>query len=303
MGRRKQAGAFFRPPALSAATVALVFASLAVASQPAEPTKDRPPEVEAKKSARLHEIYLRDASEYEFSLDAERRQALELRREPAMRWTSEGDYHGEVYVWTNRGQAAIVGCFFSGPQGEGARRVMHEFHSVASQPIVAAERRGTGWHSQEAGISLTPIPNAPKPDPSKTRRLTQMRAIARRFSSHVERTNRDWDLRLLPQPIYRYERLAEDSKVVDGAVFAFVWSVGTDPEVLLVIEARRTDQDQDAQWYFAPARFTNREAWVRHEDREVWRVKAATAGIFDGVTSKPYGVFSVKTIPNQEEKP
>ena len=45
------------------------------------------------------------------------------------------------------------------------------------------------------------------------------------------------ELRLLPQPVYRYE--SEDPEVQDGGVFAFVQ--GTDPEVLLLLEAVRTE--------------------------------------------------------------
>ena len=47
------------------------------------------------------------------------------------------------------------------------------------------------------------------------------------------------ELRLLPQPLYRYEPNDGDSPMVDGAVFGYVWTIGTDPEVLLVVEARR----------------------------------------------------------------
>lgn len=269
-------------------------------AQRSGPLKDDPKgQAETKRSAWLHEVYLREASEYDFSLDTERRQTLELRHEPVMRWTSGGDYRGEVYVWTHRGRAEVVGCIFSAPQGEGARRVMHEFHSLAPQPIASGGRRGSGWQPQEAGIALEPIPDAPEPAGSAPRRLTQMRDMARRFSAHVARENTTWELRLLPQPVYRYEREGEgeDSPVVDGAVFAYVWTTGTDPEVILVIEASRTEGG--IRWQFAPARFTNREAWVKYQGKELWRVDAATVGLFDGVTSRRYGAFSVKTIPDQ----
>ena len=254
---------------------------------------------ETKKSAWLHEIYVREAAEYEFYQDAAKRQKLELRREPVMRWSSDADYHGEVYVWTHRGRPGIVGCIFSGPQGDSARRIMHEFHSLAPQPLVAGARGGTGWLPQEPGITLQPVSDAPQPADNEARRLTQMRDLARRFSAHMATPESKWELRLLPQPIYRYERTDEDSPVVDGAVFAYVWTIGTDPEVLLVIEARRTDGE--VRWHSAPARFTNRQAWVKYQDREIWRVDAATVGIFDGVTSKRYGAFSVKTVPNPQE--
>src|SRR5437870_815404 len=90
----------------------------AARSQQTEPPKESPvPQSDPQRSAWLHEIYLGEASGYEFYIDDQGREKLELRREPAMRWTSGGDYNGEVYVWTHRGSAAIVGCIFSGPQG------------------------------------------------------------------------------------------------------------------------------------------------------------------------------------------
>lgn len=269
-------------------------------SQQSESTRESPErQAETNKSAWLHEIYLREASGYEFYLDAEKRQKLQLRHEPVMRWTSGGDYHGEVYVWTHQGRAEVVGCIFSGPRGDGGRHIMHEFHSLASQPLVAGERRGSGWQPQEIGITLEPIADAPEPAKGAAQRLTQMRDLARRFRAYVARENTTWELRLLPQPVYRYESTDVDSPVVDGAVFAHVWTTGTDPEILLIIEARRTDRG--VRWHFAPARFTNREVWVKYQDREIWRAEAATVGIFDGVTSKRYGAFSVKDIPNPGE--
>jgi hypothetical protein len=89
------------------------------------------------KTAWLHKIYLREASEYQFFLDEGKRTALELRREPIMRWTSDNEYHGEIFVWTHHGAAAILGCIVSGPQGQIKRAIMHEFHSLVPHPLYA----------------------------------------------------------------------------------------------------------------------------------------------------------------------
>ena len=274
----------------------LAFALLGLGAWPQDPPA-RP--AEAKKSAWLHEQYLNDAAEYDFALDEAGRQKLELRREPAMRWTSEGDYNGEVFVWTHQGQAAVVGCVFSGPLNDGQRRVMHEFHSLAPGPLHAGKKGGSGWLPGEAGIEPRPLPDEPEPANNRTRRLTQMRDIARHFTAKVERGGKPTEMRLLPQPIYRYEVADDAAPIVDGAVFTFVWDAGTDPEVLVVIEARRVDGG--VRWSYAPARFTNREAWLKYRDKEVWRADPATVGIFDGVTSKPYGAYSLKTIANPVE--
>jgi hypothetical protein len=281
--------------AFSCAWIASSVAGSAWAQQAEKPTSAST----NKRTEWLHQVYLRDASAYRFFLDDRAQLALELHREPVMRWTSENDYNGEVYVWTHEGVPGVVGCIFSGPQGNSTRHVMHEFHSLASAPLHAKDRGAAGWLAQEPGIKLEPIEGAPVPAASPARRLTQMRDLARRFTAQVHRDSK-WEMRLLSQPIYRYEISTENSPVADGALFAFVWTAGTDPEVLLVIEARRTDKG--VQWFYAPARFTNREAWLRHQGKEVWRADRATVGIFDGVTTKPYGAFQMQSIPDRRDE-
>ena len=153
-------------------------------SQQAEPPKDLPaPEAEAKKSAVLHEVFLQEISDYEFYLDVEKQKRLELRGEPVMRFTSAVDRHGELYVWTHQGRAELVGGIFSIPQGERVRLV-HEFSSLAQQPLIAGNRGGYRWEPQEAGVTLEPIPDAPQPANTEARRLTQMRELR----AAIERT-------------------------------------------------------------------------------------------------------------------
>jgi hypothetical protein len=82
------------------------------------------------------------------------------------------------------------------------------------------------------------------------------------------------EMRLLPQPLYRYEIKDEGAQIIDGAVFSFVWSAGTDPEMLLVIEARRTEKG--TRWHYATMRFTNHEITDMYQDKEVWRADDAT---------------------------
>jgi hypothetical protein len=51
------------------------------------------------------------------------------------------------------------------------------------------------------------------------------------------------ELRLLSTPVYRYQ--------VDGALFAFVCAVATDPEAFLLLEARKTDEGPRLHYAFA----------------------------------------------------
>ena len=276
---------------LVAAFLVAIVPGLAWSQQPAA-SADKP---ENKRAAWLHETYLGEASEYEFFLDATQRQKLELRREPVMKWTSENDYTGEVYVWTYQGSAKVVGCIFSGPYEPTSRLVMHEFHSLVPQPLHGAKKGGSRWLAEEPGLKFEPIVDAPEPASNPARRLTQMRDLARRFTAQVDRSGNRSEMRLLPQPIYRNEIGGPADPVLDGAVFTFVWSGGTDPEVLVLIEAQRTEKG--LRWMYAAARFTNVEAWLKYDNKEVWRAAPSPAGIFDGVTTKAYGAARVKPLP------
>ena len=124
------------------------FSGPAWPQQP-ETTKDQ---AKTTRAAWLHEVYLKDASAYTFFLDEAKTQELKLRREPIMRWSSDGDYNGEVYVWTHQGAATIVGCIFSGPRGTTVRHIMHEFHSLRPPHCTPASA------DQPAGCLRKPAP-------------------------------------------------------------------------------------------------------------------------------------------------
>ena len=53
---------------------------------------------------------------------------------------------------------------------------------------------------------------------------------------------------------------------LDGALFTFAF--GTDPEVLLVIEAQKTPAG--AVWRYAAAPFTDFEIQLKYKDKLVW---------------------------------
>lgn len=123
-----------------------------------------------------------------------------------------------------------------------------------------------------------------------------MRALAREFSATTRDMNhRQWELRLLPQPLYRYE--STDPAVLDGTVFAFVTSAGTDPEVILVIEARKPAAGGEPAWQFAVARFTDLTLWVRHKGTVVFTAETIPLGGIDQDGKYRYHVFKDRVIP------
>ena len=237
----------------------------------------------------LKSFYRNEAARYDFSLDKEGKQKLTL-QPPVMTWTGE-DYQashdtvapnsGEVYIWTYEGRAVVAGGVGSFPLATG-RDVFHEFHAFTEQPPqpVPIHLRPTFvWSPQ--GEKPRPIPDAPRLVSERSAaltqrlRLTQMRKLAQEFSGGTIKPDGTGKarLRLLLTPVYRLDadELAKGKhNVVDGAVFVFTGEVGTDPEMLLLIECRKTADG--LQWTYVPAAMTYLEMWMEHKDKEVWHI-------------------------------
>ena len=74
-----------------------------------------------------------------------------------------------------------------------------------------------------------------------------------------------------PLGFYRIDThdLEPDGDIVDGGLFTFVCTVGTDPEVFLQLEAIKTPDGP--RWHFAAARFSHFNLYLNYQDKEVWQ--------------------------------
>lgn len=231
----------------------------------------------------LKSFYRHKAQQYDFTLDAEDKQKLHL--QPAVMTYTGHDYQsvantvsansGEVYIWTYEGRAIVAGGIGSFPAA-GYWDFFHEFHVLterAPQPVKIDSSLKLIWRPEGEIPKL--IPGAPAPALAKSRRLTQMRGLAQEFSGSTVKPDDSGNvrLRLLPTPIYRLDS-AELAKghhnIVDGAVFVFTGQDGTDAEMLLSIECRRSDSD--LEWTYVPAAMTYLEMWMEHKGEEVWHI-------------------------------
>jgi hypothetical protein len=51
-------------------------------------------------------------------------------------------------------------------------------------------------------------------------------------------------------------------------LFTLVSSAGTDPEIILMLEARKGQSGPE--WFFGAARFSDMNLWLSHKNRQVW---------------------------------
>lgn len=246
------------------------------------------PDSAARSTATWFQVYDRTAAEYELYRDRDHDERLELQTKPVYKFNAVhvGDVSGAVYVWTRHGCAEAVGCFWKTPWGK-APTVCHELHSLS--PVVLAPRRpGPKEWRPNGKLDRRLIDDAPAPAEQPSARLSQMRSLALGFSGHtVAEGGERRELRLLTAPLYRYQ--STDADVLDGALFAYVCTVGTDPEVFLLVESLRTPDGP--RWHYAFARFGNRGLFMKYRDKEVWRSVRGGDDTIDHSADNTYWLF------------
>jgi hypothetical protein len=214
-------------------------------------------------------IYVREAEAYSIAVESAPDRKLELKREPVFEWLNpaRNTQQGVVFLWLRDGRPAALGCIFSAPRPQyNGRAIMHELHALDPEKLVVKRDQPNEW-KPKAGLARKELADAPAPAATPAARLVQIRRLAQEFSGYsVDRDAKRWELRLLPTPLYRYP--AAKSGVVDGALFALMSSAGTDPEVLLVIEAR--EEGGKLRWEYAVGRFSDWELHIERGGKEVW---------------------------------
>ncbi|MFK8115010.1 MAG: hypothetical protein AB8B91_22605 [Rubripirellula sp.] len=248
---------------------------------------DVPPDAQSREdhSSEALRITTDAAKLYEFELVNQPPRKLEFHPTSVLRWSNPvaGEIYGNVFVWTHGGRPTVIGSIYQwySPMTHGS----HEFQSLATEPLEGKREGANVWSSQQSGIQWSPVPAQRVVADSKLTRTRQLREMARRFQ--VRKTDREdvsRELRLLAQPLFRYG--SDDSNVIDGSLYAFVQ--GTDPEVFLLIEARKVSGG--VEWQYALARMNSVKFVARYQEQEVWRKERS---IWKDVKSgrEPYTAF------------
>jgi hypothetical protein len=214
----------------------------------------------------LREFIDNSLDDYEVFAGADAEQPAELLT--ALRWANNtrGSEDGVTLLYVHQGKPLATACVYPWQN-----RLEHGFSSLSREKIVARRDGQVIWQPQAPGVEFADIPGAPVPEATRPQRLRQIKTLADRFQAtllgwKVDNTDRE-ELRLLSRPLFRYD--PKEGDVIDGAVLAFV--MGTDPEVLLLIEAVR--DGETAKWQYAFVRRTSGELEGRLDDAAVWNAR------------------------------
>ena len=243
----------------------------------------------------MRPIYEKEAAEYSIAVETAPKKALELKKEPVFEWLNpaRSAQQGAVFLWLRDGRPAALACIFSHPHDKLAgRQINHELHALDAEKLVVKRDEYNQWKPQ-AGLARQELPDAGEPADTPGKRLLQMRKLAQEFTGHsVDRDGKRWEFRLLPTPMYRYP--AAKNGVVDGALFALMSTAGTDPEVLLLIEAKETDGK--LRWDYACGRFSDWELRVQRKDKEVYSSVPSDTNPFTNDPKHLYRLYQEKVV-------
>ncbi len=200
--------------------------------------------------------------------------AAKLKSNPLLKYndSTRRNHESTLWLWTERELPSALMAVEFYPNDPRGPRWLFEIVSLSNSKIGVARGGDWKWQAKQPGVIRKPVPGDLKPADKPALRLSQARQIRQRFAAHEkEGTVGRIELRPLSTPLYRYAD--EATGVIDGAIFAF--ANGTNPEVLLLLEAQRDAATKQDIWTYGFAQMTGAEVYASLDEREVWSQKEA----------------------------
>lgn len=180
------------------------------------------------------------------------------------------EQRGCIYLWvTEQRRPAVIGTTVIGDESwveENTYFIVDEFHSLHDKPINGRYAEFE-WQATVPGVKWQRLKDVPNSRSRKLKLLTiQARSIMKTFSAHAIdhlANNQRRPLRFQPSPIYKYEIPSADPPTTG---FLFAACLGTDPEVILCLENRKTDKGNE--WFCAIAWFSDMKLFVQRKGRQ-----------------------------------
>lgn len=194
----------------------------------------------------------------------------ELTAEPLFSYSDEQRRirNATMWVWTIDGRPVSLMKFerYSFPEPE--RQWLFNVASVSPNLIEVDWPFGREFASKKPGMTFRLLDGAEPAGDTKTKRLIQLKQLARKFSATMTGGASDdakTEMRLLPTPLFRYSSPTSD--ILDGALFGLC-AIGTNPDAILAIQW--IGQGQQARWEFGVTGMTTGGLQVRLDEKPVW---------------------------------
>jgi hypothetical protein len=253
--------------------IALCLATLLVASEAAD--AGPAPAAEQQRAQRLEQMSVLARSTHVRYQKGSRE--LVLRDSPVFRYDDQPRrfLDATVWVWTDDGRPVAFEKVEAMPG-----QWQFCFTSLATDLLDVSWTGNHRYRSSKAGIDMRLLPDAHDVPARSSRRSLELRNLAREFSARivVDRAGNSEEMRLLSTPIFEYTD--PQSNLLSGAVFGFATN-GTNPDLLLVLEARTEPEQGASRWHYAAARMTIGGVTLKHRE--------TTVAEFEYVEPRPAG--------------
>jgi hypothetical protein len=219
--------------------------------------------------------------------------------QPLLRFSDEtrADDQGSLWAWGDKGRPVALFEIF---QKATTRHVWTTGICNTSGGKLRASRTGAPWWLEnDSDIAFKEVPAAPLVAADTALRQRQMKLLAQKFSAHeiYNPNNTRYDLRRLDRPLRSYRD--EDAGIVEGGLFAF--ANGTNPEILLFVEARQgMPKGSKPTWQFGVGRSANAELHLEYDGREVY---SAPRGNYVSGRDKPFWTTTLQFTPPSGDRP
>ena len=257
-----------------------------------------PEKTSAYTPEKLQRYFRREAASYEMK-KADTQRKLTLRENPILNWHNPERQleQGLLFVWMDGNRPAVLGSIFT-YQYKNVVYIKHELTSVVPLALKVTLDGQEVWRPEAAVLTGTEIPANVKPAATASMRLTQMRAIARDLGGKLlSPETPPKELRLLPTPLIQYQDDAQG--IVDGGLFAL--AVGTDPEIIVMIEARKVGDV--TKWHLAGFRSHYDGLEMSYQGKAVWNAPSVPDLASTGPLQMPFAKKSYFTFAPSKPLP
>ena len=247
---------------------------------------------------KLQTFFRSEVASYEMKV-ANTNRKLTLRENPILNWHNPERLleQGLLFVWLDGKRPAVLGSVFTF-QYNNRPNLKHEVTSVTSNALIVTLGGEEVWRPEAAELAGTVVAENFSPAAAAPMRLTQMKAIARDIAGKLlSPAKGPADLRLLPTPLIQYQD--EENGIVDGALFAM--AIGTDPEILVMIEARKAEGV--SKWHMVAFRSNFDGLEMSYKGKQVWNAPSVPNLAFSGPLQMPYATKSYFTFAPSKRLP
>jgi hypothetical protein len=174
---------------------------------------------------------------------------------------------GSVWAWGEKGRPVVLIEPFS--HLDNPSRWVFVICNTSGKKVRASMNGGPWWLENSSACELKDVPAAPPAATDPALRQRQLKQIASKFTGHEvwDPNNTRYDLRRLERPLHTYRD--ESVGLLDGGLFTL--ANGTNPEIMLFVEARRDPKGgAKAVWQYTVGRLAHAELHLQYDGKEVF---------------------------------